>query len=42
MKKQPPKTPKAPNSKDSLRKDVLRVVTHVRAGRDGDDGGGDG
>ena len=45
MKKQAPKTPKASNSKESLRKDVLRVVTHVRAGGDGgdEDGrGGDG
>jgi hypothetical protein len=44
MKKQAPKAPKAPNSKESLRKDVLRVVTHVRAGGDGgdDDGRGDG
>jgi hypothetical protein len=32
MKKQAPKSPKASNSKESLRKDVLRVVTHVRAG----------
>jgi hypothetical protein len=36
MKNQAPKTPKTPKSKDSLRKDVLRIVTHVRAGSDGD------
>jgi hypothetical protein len=44
MKKQAPKAPKAPNSKESLRKDVLRVVTHVRAGGAGgdEDGRGDG
>jgi hypothetical protein len=37
MKKQAPKAPKTPSNKDSLRKDVLRVITHVRAGG-GDDG----
>lgn len=39
--KKAPKTPKTPKSKDSLRKDVLRVVTHVRAGQ-GDPEDGDG
>jgi hypothetical protein len=31
MKKQTQK-PKTPKSKDALRKEVLRVMTHVRAG----------
>jgi hypothetical protein len=42
MKKQAPKTPKPSNGKESLRKDVLRVVTHVRAGGGEDDRDGDG
>jgi hypothetical protein len=44
MKKQAPKTSKTTKSTDALRKDVLRVLTHVRAGvGDGDeDKNGDG
>jgi hypothetical protein len=41
MKTQTPKAPKAPSKNDSLRKDVLRVITHVRAGLKTDGGGSD-
>ncbi|MFV8754627.1 hypothetical protein ACNOYE_29120 [Nannocystaceae bacterium ST9] len=41
MDKKPPKKPTPTKTKDSLRKDVLRVVTHVRAGRIDDSDAGD-
>jgi hypothetical protein len=43
MQKQAPKKPTKTKAKtkDSLRKDVLRVTTHVRAGGEADEGGGD-
>jgi hypothetical protein len=41
MEKPAPKKPTKTKAKDSLRKDVLRVMTHITAGLKADQGGDD-